>query len=162
MKTLREKLEKIQEAKVVPIPERMQKRWGAGSMLIPRGVDVDAAVRGVGEGQLTTPREIRARLAREHGADIACPLVTGICLRIAAELAAEEERTGREQVTPYWRVVRDDGVLMDKFPGGRAAQALRLAAEGHRVLGGKTMRVLDFRADFKADFRAEFRAIESR
>jgi alkylated DNA nucleotide flippase Atl1 len=141
VKTWREKLERIREAKIVPVPARMQKRWGTGKMLIPRGVDVDSAVRDVPPGQLITVREIRARLAREHGADVTCPLVTGICLRIMAELAMEQERAGALRITPFWRVVRDDGELLEKMPGGRVEQARRLAEEGHRVTRSGVVRV---------------------
>jgi alkylated DNA nucleotide flippase Atl1 len=59
-----------------------------------------------------------------------CPLTTGIFLRIIAEAAEEFARAGGETVAPYWRVVRDDGAMIEKFPGGAKAQARRLAAEG--------------------------------
>ena len=62
-----------------------------------------------------------------------CPLVTGIFLRIVAEAAEEDARGGKPEITPYWRVVRDDGSLNDRFPGGPSAQARRLEAEGHAV-----------------------------
>jgi len=66
-----------------------------------------------------------------------CPLTTGIFVRIVAEAAEEERRDGKKQVTPYWRVIRDDGSLNEKFPGGVAAQARRLKEEGHTVAPGK-------------------------
>jgi alkylated DNA nucleotide flippase Atl1 len=49
-------------------------------------------------------------------------------------------------VTPYWRVVRSDGSLNEKFPGGMEAQAARLREEGHTIEGGKgkKLRVRDF------------------
>jgi alkylated DNA nucleotide flippase Atl1 len=40
---------------------------------------------------------------------------------------------GREDITPYWRVVRDDGSLNEKFPGGVEAQATRLKEEGYAI-----------------------------
>lgn len=123
----REKMEKPQAPRIVA------DRRSGGSMLIPTPRLVDAEVRRVRKGQLITVREIRERLAATHRVEITCPLTTGIFLRIAAEAAEEELRSGRIRVTPYWRVVRDDGSLNAKFPGGALAQARRLRAEGHRV-----------------------------
>ena len=137
----REKLERVQEPKVVPIPPKMQKRFGTGRMLIPRPLDVDALIREVPKGKLVTQSRIRERLARACGADVACPITTGIFVRIAAEAAEEDSRAGKKRITPYWRVVRDDGRLIEKFPGGVEAQASRLRLEGHRMKAGK---VVDF------------------
>lgn len=130
----REKLEKRQESKVVKVPPKMQARFGTGTMLIPRPLDVDALIRRARRGQLITPTQIREALARQHKADVTCPLTTGIFIRIAAEAAAEEARQGAVRVTPYWRVVADDGALNPKFPGGVAAQAAKLRAEGHTIV----------------------------
>ena len=115
-------------------------------MLIPRALDVDALVRQVPRGKLLTVDELRAKLAREHGADFACPLVTGIFLRLVAEAAEEERLAGSEEIAPYWRVVRADGSLNEKFPGGADAQAERLREEGHVILpraGKRVPRVKD-------------------
>jgi len=137
------KLERQQEARVVTIPPKMQKRFGRGKMLIPRPLDVDALIRKVPRGKLITQAQIRENLARASGADVACPITTGIFVRIAAEAAAEEMRAGKSRVTPYWRVIRDDGKLLERFPGGPAAQADHLAAEGHSIETAGKLRVKD-------------------
>lgn len=133
----REKLENGQHAKIVSIPERMQKRFGTGTMLIPKPLDVDALVRRVPKGRLITQSQIRSALAQASGADTTCPLVTGILIRIVAEAAHEAAALGNTRITPYWRVVRDDGALLDQLPGGTKAQGEHLAAEGHAVHFGK-------------------------
>ena len=143
-KTWREKLEHSHGGKIVPMPPGMAKRMGTGSLLVPDGLDVEAAIRRVRRGQLVTQGQIREHLAREAGADCTCPLTTGIFVRIAAEAAAEEERAGRQRITPFWRVVRDDGSLIEKLPGGAAGQAARLADEGQRLVHGKKVRVANF------------------
>jgi hypothetical protein len=43
-------------------------------------------------------------------------------------------------ITPYWWVVKDDGSLNPKFPGGAERQGERLRAEGHRILPAKGKR----------------------
>ena len=114
-------------------------------MVIPKPLDVDALIRKTKRGKLVTVSEIRSRLARDNNVDVACPLTTGIFIRIAAEAAQEDLGNGKKQITPYWRVIRDDGSLNEKFPGGVKAQSQRLKQEGHTVsqIKGKP-RVKDF------------------
>src|SRR5664279_2726982 len=135
----RAKLHKPTLPKLVPISDAMAKRFGHGIMLVPTALELDAMIRKIPRGQLSTLAQIRSRLARWHNADLTCPLVTGIFLRIVAEAAEEDRSAGREEVTPYWRVVRDDGTLNAKFPGGMEAQAQRLREEGHKVEDGKVV-----------------------
>jgi len=126
--------------KVEPIPPKMQKRFGTGTMLIPSPRDVDALIRTVAKGEIVTVSKIRQYLAGNYSADVTCPLTTGIFVRIAAEAAEEEAREGKVRITPYWRVVKDDGSLNPKFPGGAARQAAHLRAEGHRIVAAKGAR----------------------
>jgi hypothetical protein len=129
----REKLEKEQRAKVVDIPPKMEKRFGKGKMLIPRPLDIDALIRKVEKGKLITQSQIRERLAKDFNVDVTCPMTTGIFIRIIAEAAEEDLREGKKQITPYWRVIKDDGSLNEKFPGGAEMQAERLRQEGHAI-----------------------------
>lgn len=133
----REKLERTNHSKIVEVPASMAKRLGPGTMLIPKPLDIDALIRKTKRGKLVTVSEIRSKLARDNQVDVACPLTTGIFIRIAAEAAEEDLRTGRKRVTPYWRVIRDDGSLNEKFPGGVKAQSQRLKEEGHTIAPGK-------------------------
>ena len=141
--TAREKLrrEHASHGKLEPITPKLAKWLGrsraGGTLLIPRPMDVDGVMRGVRKGRLLTMSGLRAKLAADAGADAACPLCTGIFARLAAEAAEEERTEGKARVTPYWRLVRDDGKLNDKFPGGATAQARRLRDEGFTVLPGK-------------------------
>jgi len=125
--------------KLVPVPDGMAKRLGHGMMLIPTALEVDAMVRKIPRGQVSTKAQIRRRLASWHNTDVTCPLVTGIFLRIVAEAAEEDRLAGKQDITPYWRVVREDGGLNPKFPGGVEAQAQRLADEGHTIENGKVV-----------------------
>ncbi|MFH0768169.1 MAG: MGMT family protein [Chloroflexota bacterium] len=137
----REKLEKEQLLQIVEDPR------GHGKMLIPRPIDVDALMRKVEKGKLVTVDQIRERLAKDCLADFTCPLTTGIFMRIAAEAAEEDLKRGEKQITPYWRVVKADGSLNEKFPGGVVAQAAHLKEEGHTIVpskGKKPPKVKDF------------------
>jgi hypothetical protein len=148
-KTWRQKLETAHpnHGKIVAVPPRMRKRFGGGTMVIPRPLDVDALMRSAPKGRLISQSQIREQLARQAGADQACPLTTGIFIRIVAEAAEEDLRAGKRRVTPYWRTIKDDGGLCAKFPGGVEEHARRLRREGfsiRRTGGQRSSRVEDF------------------
>ena len=146
-KSWRAKLEKEQEPRVVDVPPKMAKRFGTGKMLIATPLLVDALIRKVEKGKLVTVRQLRERLAKDFKVDSTCPLTTGIFVRIAAEAAEEDLQMGKSEITPYWRVIRDDGSLNEKFPGGVATQAAHLRQEGHTIepaKGKKPPKVKDF------------------
>ena len=140
-KSWREKMDNPNLPKVVEIPPRMQKRFGVGSMVIPHPREVEALIREVPKGKITTVSRLRELLAAQHSCDVACPLTTGIFVRIASEAAEEDASNGKKRITPYWRVVADNGKLNPKFPGGIDRQAKRLRAEGHNVVAGKVQSV---------------------
>ncbi len=102
-------------------------------MLVPTPLLVAEEVRRVRKGRLLTPGKLRERLAARTGADVTCPMTTGIFLSIIAGAAEEQLAAGKRPVAPYWRVVGEDGRLNPKWPPGRARQAERLRQEGHRV-----------------------------
>jgi alkylated DNA nucleotide flippase Atl1 len=135
----RAKLHKPTLPKLVPVPESMLKRLGQGMMLIPTALEVDAMIRKIPRGQVSTLSQVRRRLARWHNVDVTSPLITGIFLRVVAEAAEEDRLAGKPEITPYWRVVREDGKLNGKLPGGIDLQAQRLMEEGHRVVNGRVV-----------------------
>jgi hypothetical protein len=129
--TAREKLQQDNPShgKTVIVPKTM-KQWAGKKMLIPKPIDVDAHMRGVRKGSVMTLSTLRDRLAADAKVDICCPLTTGIFARIAAEAAEEDRAEGKTRITPWWRTVRDDGTLIDKFPGGGSVHAQLLREEG--------------------------------
>lgn len=145
-KTWREKLDHAPGLpKVEVIAPRMRKSWGEGTVVIPAPREVDALMRQVRKGQVITTQELRAALARKHGATIGCPLTTGIFAWIAAHAAHEDEQAGATRVTPWWRTLKAKGELNPKFPGGVDEQRTRLEAEGRRVVQrGRKWFVVDF------------------
>jgi len=148
-KSWREKLENPPEGlpKVVSGPPKWEKRFGGRKVLVATPLLVDGLIRKVQKGKLVTIRQIRGRLAKDFKADSTCPLTTGIFVRIAAETAEEDLRMGKSDITSYWRVIRDDGGLNEKSPGGVVAQAAHLTEEGHTIepgKGKKPPRVKDF------------------
>ena len=103
---------------VVEITEKMSKRWGTGTCVIPAPTEVDEIMKKVPKGKLITINEIRQILARKHGATIGCPITTGIFAWVAANAAMEEVTEGKKRITPYWRTLKSGGELNPKYPGG--------------------------------------------
>lgn len=118
--------------KVVTLEGKARAKWGGGTLVVPAPLEVDEQMRRVPRGKVVTVNDIRAALARKHGATMGCPLVTGISAWLAA-FAAEEAGGGRG-TTPYWRTLKAGGEINAKFPGGVLAGARRLKAEGHKVV----------------------------
>ena len=119
--------------RVQPLEGGMKKRYGSGTILIPAVSEVAALMRKVPRGKITTINKIREVLADEHGATVACPIVTGIHARVVAGAAGEEEAEGKKRVAPYWRTLKSDGELNAKYPGGIAHQREKLEQEGLSV-----------------------------
>jgi hypothetical protein len=134
-RTWREKLLDSKDLpKVVPVSPKMSTRWGTGDILIPAPVEVDALMKRVPKGRLTTIDHLRKSLAKSHSATIACPITTGIFAWIAAHAADEAVRErNAKRPTPYWRTLKTNGELNPKYPGGIPALKKALQSEGHKV-----------------------------
>lgn len=120
-------------------------KYGGDRMYFAPPIDYDTVMRRVPAGKLTTVGEIRKFFADQSGADFTEPITAGIFVSIAAW--ASHQRGGREE-TPYWRTLKANGELNEKYPGGVEAQKEKLEAEGHTVIqrGRKNIRyyVKDF------------------
>jgi alkylated DNA nucleotide flippase Atl1 len=141
--------EKLEDSKGLPkveeITDKMSKRWGTGTIVIPAPIEVDELMRKVPKGKVTTINEIRAALAKKHEVTIGCPLTTGIFAWIAANAAEEKQQKGEKNITPYWRTLKAGGEINEKYPGGVEAQKKLLEKEGHKVVQkGKKYVVVDY------------------
>lgn len=128
------KMEKPSEPEIVKLPPNMPAAWGKGTMVIVTPKIIDALVNTVSHGKLITIGAMRKKFAHDYETDTTCPLTTGIFLRIVAEAAEENRREDKNNITPYWRVVRDTGEMIDKFPGGIEAHAEKLKDEDLAIL----------------------------
>lgn len=113
-------------------------KYGGDRMYFAPPIDYDRVMRQIPHGKLTTVGKIREHFAKKAGADFTEPITAGIFVSIAAW--ASHQRTGDE--TPYWRTLKVNGELNEKYPGGLPAQRERLEAEGHTVVqkGRKNLR----------------------
>lgn len=141
--------EKLKDDKGLPkvevITDKMSKRWGTGTVVIPAPIEVDDIMRRVPEGKLITINKIREALAKKHNATIGCPITTGIFAWVAANAAEERRQKGEKNITPYWRTLKSNGLLNPKYPKGIEGQKIILEKEGHKVVRkGKEYVVVDY------------------
>lgn len=120
-------------------------RYGGTKLLIAPPLAYDEIMKKVPKGKVITSDYIRGHLAKKHGADNTCPLTAGIFINIAAKASAER---GADE-TPYWRTLKKDGELNEKYPGGIDGQKFRLESEGHTVIQrGERYFVKDYQDTF--------------
>jgi len=118
------------------------KKFGEGKMLIATPLLVDRLIREVPKGNLTTINLIREKLAHDFHADYTCPITTGIFTWIVANSAEENRKHHDHNLSPYWRVVKEDGRLNPKYPGGEKHHADLLKAEGYKIVKSKNRKHL--------------------
>ena len=118
--------------------EKSIEKYGGNRMYFALPIDYDRVMREVPYGKVTTVGEIRDYFAKLSGADFTEPITAGIFVSIAAW--ASYQRSADE--TPYWRTLKANGELNEKYPGGIEAQRQKLEAEGHTVIqkGRKNIR----------------------
>jgi alkylated DNA nucleotide flippase Atl1 len=134
-KTAIEKLHEVKNdlPKVVRIQSHQEKRWGRGTMAIATPLIVDEIMRSVPKGNVITVSAIRKRSAKMFKATVGCPITTGIFAWIAACAAEEMREQGKKRITPWWRTLKGEGFLNEKYPGGASNQEKLLKKEGHRI-----------------------------
>ena len=127
------------EDTIVDISRGRERFFGcSGKMLKPCPATVAALVKKIPENQLGTTDLLRKHLAQQFQAQVTCPYDFKQSLLAAAG--------DPSQGIPWWRVVKQDGGLIPRFPGGAAAQAERLRQEGFSIdANGKKPRVVDFK-----------------
>lgn len=99
----------------------------------------------VPKGKLITLSQICRKIARKHKVKGCCSLTTGIFVMTIANAVDEMQKEGKKKNVPYWRTLKADGTLNDKYPGGAAAQKEILEKEGFEILQkGKKFLVKDY------------------
>ncbi len=111
--------------------ERSIQRYGGNRMYFAPPSDYDALMKKVPYGKVITTGVIRKYLSDKAGADFTDPMTAGIFVNIAAW--ASFQRNGEDE-TPYWRTLKSDGELNDKYPGGVLEQKKKLEEEGHEII----------------------------
>ena len=120
-------------------------KYGGNKMYFAPPLDYDRVMKRVPYGRVTTVGEIREYFAKQSGADFTEPITAGIFVSIAAW--ASHQRSGDE--TPYWRTLKANGELNEKYPGGIEAQKKKLEAEGHTIIAKGRKNIRDYVKDYE-------------
>ncbi|MBV6646515.1 MAG: MGMT family protein [Cyclobacteriaceae bacterium] len=125
----------MSEVRIVNIPEKMEKFYGAGKMLHPTLELIEQTLAQVSFGKVITIDMLCKKLARDFETEVTCPMRTGNAIKKIASSSAAETDT-----IPFWRVLRKDWSLMNlKDPELSMA---RLQEEGFTLSFGKSDRVI--------------------
>lgn len=118
--------------------EKSIEKYGGNRMYFAPPIDYDKVMKRIPYGKVITVGKIREYFAKLSGADFTEPITAGIFVSIAAW--ASYQRFAEE--TPYWRTLKANGELNEKYPGGVDAQKEKLEAEGHTIIqkGRKNIR----------------------
>jgi hypothetical protein len=104
-----------------------------------------AIMKQVPKGRLITIVEVCRQIAMNHDVKACCSLTTGIFIMMAANAAEEISKEGKSLDIPYWRTLKTDGYLNEKYPGGQEAHKRLLEGENFRVIArGKRYKVVDY------------------
>lgn len=105
-------------------------KYGGSKMYFAPPIDYDKVMKKIPCGKVITVGKIREYFAELSGADFTEPITAGIFISIAAW--ASYQRSNDE--TPYWRILKAEGELNAKYPGGVEAQKEQLEKEGHVII----------------------------
>ena len=104
-------------------------RLGPRMLMVP-ALDYNMIMGKVLRGKVITTEQMRAHFAQKHNADWTCGLTAGIFVNTCAHAAIERG----DKDFPYWRTLKKQGELCEKFPDGIDGHKLLLEMEGHKVI----------------------------
>lgn len=146
-KSFNEKLNKTQEPEIVDMSNKPDfvEKYGGNKMLIATPMQYNNIMKNIPKGKLITSSAIRDHLAKIHDAQYTCQLTAGIFINLVAKASKEREESGAGDLVPYWRTLKANGEINEKYPGGIEAQTKILKSEGHVVIQkGKRFFVQDY------------------
>lgn len=133
--------EKLEDSKNFPKILKFDPKFPCGKALVKMGaktgdsvvlappLEVNEIMKKVPKGELITLNEICEKLAQKYQTKYCCTLTTGIFIMIAAN-AAEETKSN----LPYWRTIKNNHELNEKYPYGTERQKELLEKEGHTII----------------------------
>jgi 6-O-methylguanine DNA methyltransferase, DNA binding domain len=127
------------EDAIVDIPkDRIRFFGGVGKMLLPGPATVAALIEKVPARKLITTNLLCQKLTQQFNVRGTRPVTTQKALQAVAHDPSNE--------VAYWRVMKANGGLITRFPGGAEDQAERLRKEGFTLdRKGKVPKVKNFR-----------------
>ena len=114
--------------------ERYIAMYGGVNMAIAPPIEYNEIMKKIPKGKVITSIEIRQAIAKKYNADYTCQMTAGIFINIVANASKEREIEGGKDLVPYWRTLKKDGELNEKYPDGIDGQKMLLETEGHVVI----------------------------
>lgn len=125
--------------------EKSIEKYGGNNMYFAPPIDYDRVMKKIPYGKVTTVGKIREYFAEKSGADFTEPITAGIFVSIAAWASFQRS----QDETPYWRTLKANGELNEKYPGGVQAQKEKLEAEGLTVIQKGRINIRYYVKDFE-------------
>lgn len=134
MKTWTEKLISGGPHQVKPAPINIAGMKAGEIMLVPTARQVDDFIRTFPKGKHMDVQVLRKAIAKQHGAEVTCPITTGFHLRIVAEAAFEAYQPNGDvdAITPFWRVLNAKTPTISRLSFGTAFVTEQRLKEGLR------------------------------
>lgn len=105
-----------------------------GRGVIASPLEYDELMRIVPQGELTTIEELKLALVKKHKVDYACPKTAISFILMVANASEERDSLGSKNITAYWRTLKKNGELNNKYPCGIVVQKRKLETEGHFIV----------------------------
>ena len=121
-------------------------KCGGDRMYFAPPIDYDKIMKQIPFGKVITVGKIREYFAKKNGADFTEPITAGIFVSIAAWASYQRE----EENTPYWRTLKANGELNEKYPGGIEAQREMLEREGHTIIQKERKNIKYYVKDYES------------
>ena len=148
--------EKLEDKASLPKVLKLERRFPCYNAVHKMGAEVGDDVvlvnpsevvdvmKQVPRGQLITIVETCKHIAEQHDVQACCSLTTGIFIMTAAHAVEEASSEGILIDIPYWRTLKADGFLNEKYPGGQEEHKKLLEAEGFEIIAkGRKYQVVD-------------------
>jgi alkylated DNA nucleotide flippase Atl1 len=149
--------EKLKNKPSLPKVLKLEKRFPCYNAVHKMGAEVGDDVilvnpsevveimKQVPKGKLITIVEICKKIAKQRAVPACCTLTAGIFIMTAANATEEASKEGKSLDIPYWRTLKADCFLNEKYPGGQEAHKRLLESENFRVIDrGKKYQVVGY------------------
>ncbi len=119
-KTWQEKFNSTKPFLIKTIEKRFADLPAGTKMLIATPKIIDAYINEIPLGMEVDLKTLRKDIALTHFADNACPVTTGIFLRVVSEVAFEKYQNNEDfsKITPFWRVINPKMPIAKKLRCG--------------------------------------------
>jgi hypothetical protein len=149
--------DKLADKESLPKVLKLEKRFPCYNAVHKMGVEEDDDIvlvnpsevadmmQKVPKGKLVTIVEICKAIAKKHKVKGCCSLTTGIFIMTVANAVEEAAEQGKDMNIPYWRTLKSQGFLNEKYPGGIRGHGKLLEQEGFKIQKrGKRAAVEDY------------------